>query len=212
MNAEYGDLSKGAILILQMAYASAAATIHSDPTVLRTLGVGEEAEVAAIEELQAVGLLHPGGTEDEIRPTARGWAVIDEIWPHGQLHGSGGPRVVIGSFDGQEELPVRLAVPVPDLADVLPRDSRFAREIADQGMCCGAWQLLWPPTGEPESRLVVRVGRGRGDVTESVGPGKRIHTMFVDAGTWLSVDRSGECRESRSSLEALLFLIAMGAA
>lgn len=73
-------------------------------------------------------------------------------------------------------------------------------------------KICWPPTGEPESRFVVRVGRGRGDVTESVGPRKRSHTMFVDAGTWLSVDRSGECRESRSSLEALLFLIAMGAA
>jgi hypothetical protein len=106
---------------------------------------------------------------------------------------------------------VRLAVPVPDVADVLPPDSPFIREAVDQGIRCSAWQLLWPSTGEPEPRLLVRIERGKGDISETGRVSGMRRRMFVDPGTWLSVDLSGECRESRSSLEELLFLVAMGA-
>jgi len=205
------NLSQGAILLLQMAYASAARTIFSDPWAFKTLGLPLEAEEAARKELEDLAILDPGEFEGEIVPTKEGWALIGRLWPNGQIPGPGGRHVVIGSFDGEENLPVGLAASVPEITGVLSPDSPFAREIVDQGVRCSAWQLLRPTTGEPAGRLIARVERGKGNISGTGGPSDRGRRTFVDPGPWLSVDLSGECRESRSSLEELLFLIAMGA-
>ncbi|WP_331316393.1 hypothetical protein [Methylobacterium mesophilicum] len=208
---ERDNLSQGAVLILQMAYASAARTICSDPFAFQTLGLGLDAEEAAREELEGLAILDPGKFGGEILPTKEGWALIGRLWPNGQIPGPGGRHVVVGSFDGEEDLPVRLAVPVPEFTDVLPSDSPFVRETLDQGAGCSAWQLLWPTTGEPTSRIIVRVERGVHDGAETTGRSARSCRTFANPGRWFSVDLSGETREARASLEQLLFLIAMGA-
>ncbi|MET3414032.1 hypothetical protein [Methylobacterium sp. 1030] len=194
-----------------MAYASAARTIYSDPFVFQTLGLGSEAEEAAREELKNLSILDPSMSDGEILPTKEGWALIGRLWPDGQIPGPGGRHVVIGSFDGEEDLPVRLAAPVPEITAVLPPDSPFVRETLDRGARCSAWQLLWPTTGEPASRIIVRVEGGMGDVAETTGRTARSCRTFANPGRWFSVDLSGETREARASLEQLVFLIAMGA-
>ncbi|MGU3422639.1 hypothetical protein [Methylobacterium sp. D54C] len=205
-----GDVSEAAASVLQMLYASRRTSIPLDSFALATLGYPYTVQDEAVDELRGIGLVRDVSFRDELALTDTGRVATARMWPRGQMPDATGPRLVIGAFDGQDELPVRLAVPVPDLADV-PGDSPFAREIAAQSMRCSVWRLLVPPDNTPETRLLVRLDEGRGTVTEFVHGADTGHGMHVSPGIWLSVDLSGRCREVRSSLEELLFLVAMGA-
>ncbi|WP_238193727.1 hypothetical protein [Methylobacterium frigidaeris] len=177
----------------------------------RTFDLGRDALDAAIEELRAAALLKAGDLDDDIALTDKGWDAVDELWPHGQLPDASATRVVIGSFDGQDEFPVYMAVPVVDLATVVPLGSVLAREIAAASLTCSAWRLLWPPSGEPASRSLVRVDEGQGSVSECLGGAGEGMPIHVSSGMFLSVDPRGRCTEMRRSPAELVFLIAMGA-
>ena len=204
---------KASTYLLQAAYASPTRSHDYDIAVLDTLGFDEAAETAAIEELQAAGVLEKGEFEGKLRPTKKGWTLIRKKWSKGQLPGTKkAPAVVIGSFDSAWDLPVRWAVPVARLTDIIPNDSRFAGEVELHSLRCDAWELVYPPTGQTEDRVLVRIEEGTGKVLESPTEADEGHVFGVRPGTWLSIDRMGRCRESHRTLEEMVFLIAMKAA
>ena len=199
--------------LLQAAYASPTRSYNYDVTVLDTLGFGEVAETTAIEELQAAGVLEHGEFVGRLSLTKKGWTLIRKKWPKGQLPSTKkGPTVVIGSFDSAWDLPVRWAVPIATLTDVIPNGSRFAAEVELHSLRCNAWELAYPPNGQTEDRILVRIEEGSGTVLKSPTEADEGHVFGVRPGTWLSIDRIGRCRESHRTLEEMIFLIAMKAA
>lgn len=205
------DLSKrssAATVLLQLFYASGRMQLCAGSYDLRELEVAEGGAVAALTELRQEGLLAPETWHDEIALTPKGRCVIQEIWAHGQLPDAFGPRRIVGHFPGELDLPVRIAVPPKDSVGTTLRKFALGREWSDLGGGgFSAWELVYAPTGHTEDRLLIGLHSSPG--AETGHPGGRDHDWIR---TWVSVDREGDVREERLSLEEIVFLIAMAAA